>query len=268
MKTLFWRTLKDKKLTLLIYTVIAALLVIVYVGLYPSFQDKMKELEKVAEAYPEELLKAFGMEEGLNFSKLENYLATEQYSFTWPILVVALMISWGGAAIAGEIEKGTVELLLAQPISRLKIFIGKYLSGLAGLAIFTLVSVFVAIPSAMMYGIDYQAANYVMVAVAGFLFGWTVLSLAFLFSALFSDKGKAYFLSAGVVVISYVINIIANIKDNLGDLGYLSFFHYFDANAALIRNEIDSLTYLVLIGTAVVFAVLAAWRFVRRDITT
>ncbi|MEK9156421.1 MAG: ABC transporter permease subunit [Patescibacteria group bacterium] len=267
MWAIYWRTIRDRRSSLAIYVAITVILVWLYVSLFPEMAKQSERFNELMKAYPEQLMKAFGIESpGVIFSKLENFLAMEQYSLTWPILLVALFISWGGAALAGEIEKGTIELLLAQPVSRSKLFWSKYLSGLSGLIVFVLVSVYSAIPLAAAYDVSYRLAHFNKMAIIGFLFGWAIFSLAIFFSALFSERGRVYFLTAGVTLIMYVLNLVANLKESLSDLKYLSLFHYFNANDALMENKIDDLSYLVFIVSALVFSGLGALTFTRRDI--
>lgn len=268
MGILLRRTIKDRRLSLYIYCGIGIILVWLYASLFPSLQKQSDKFNQLMDAYPKELMKAFDIESpGVIFSKFENFLATEQYSFMWPILVIALMVAWGAAGLAGEVEKGTIELLLAQPISRLRIFFGKYLSGLVALAIFTAITVFCAIPLAAAYEFGFQTENYIKVAIIGFLFGLAIYSITMFLSAIFSEKGKVYFLTTGLVVIMYVLNLVANLKDNLSDLKYFSFFHYFATSDALMKNQIDPWAYLVFGGTILVTTILGVMFFIKRDIT-
>ncbi len=50
------------------------------------------------------------------------------------LFVPLLGLSLGGLGIAGEIEDGSLAMLLAQPLSRCEVFAGKYLGLLAALA--------------------------------------------------------------------------------------------------------------------------------------
>lgn len=238
-----------------------------YTAILPDFQKQGEKFQEMAKAYPPELMKAFGVENAaLIFSSLEAFLAMEEYSIIWPIMVVILLCAWAGSAISGEIEKGTMELLLAQPISRLRIFVEKYFAGLVMLFLFVVIGNFSVIPMANYFNIGYQLENLVKVSVIGFLFAWAIYALGMFFSALFSDKGKVYAATSGIFVIMYIIKIIASLKDSLSNLKYLSFFHYFDANSALVKNQINPENYWVFIGVILIFTVLGAIIFHKRDV--
>lgn len=268
MIAIFLNTIKNRRIFIAIYSFAAVAFMWMYVAFFPYIQEKSADFDKLLEAYPESFLEAFGIQAGsLWFDKLENFLAVEQFSFVWPIMVIAMLVALGGFSIAGEIEKGTIETLLSQPISRLKIFFGKYLAGVVSLIIFTIISIFAVIPLAKSYHIDYQLSHYFTTALLGFMFGLAIFSIAALFSSLFSEKGKAYFISAGILVVMYVINILSTLKESVADLKYFSFFYYFDVNKALIDNQIEHLAYWVFLGVSLMCTALAAWWFSKRDIS-
>lgn len=266
MTALILRTLKDRWFSVVILVAISIILTGIYVSMFPELQKQGQKMEELFTAYPKDMMKAFGIEvSSLAFTKIENFLAMEQYSFTWPILVIILTIGWAASALAGEIEKGTIEFLLSQPISRLKIFLGKYLSGVLALIFFVLFSVYSPIPLAKLFGVSFQGANYTSMAIIGFLFGLAIFSLNMFFSAVFSDKGKVYSAGAGIILIMYVVKIIANLKQSWDGIKYLSFFHYFDYNAALLNNKIDLLNVFVFVGITIFFFSLGLVAFLKRD---
>jgi ABC-2 type transport system permease protein len=268
MLALFWRTIKDRRFSIIAYCVAGILLLWLYIALFPAIRDQAQQLSELFKAYPESFMKAFKIEPSqLIFTKLENFLATEQFSIVWPIMLFAMFIAWGGSAIAGEIENDTIELLLAQPISRIKIFFSKYLSGIAALVFFVAVTIFATIPLAAVYNIDFQLSHYFILAIAGLLIGLTVFSISIFFSSLFSEKGRVYFISVGIVVLMYVLNIMSSLKDSLSDLKYFSFFYYFDPMKALVDGKIDNLSFVIFLGLTAIFTILAVILFSKRDIS-
>ena len=148
MFTIFWRTIKDKKIFISIYCICAILMMFMYVAMYPSIEEKSEEFNQLMENYPEGMMKAFNIET-ISFDKLENFLSIENYSIIWPLMAMFMMVSLAGYSISKEIEKGTAEILLAKPISRLKIYFSRYLTGVIVLLVFTFVSVFSATSSAL-----------------------------------------------------------------------------------------------------------------------
>lgn len=267
MLSVIWRTIKNRKISLIAYSLGTLAFLEMYVAMFPLFADKQKEFSRLLDLYPEQLFQALGMDKAsFNLAKIESFVATEYFSLIWPIMTIILVIAFGGAQIAGEIEKGTIEIILAQPISRLKIYFSKYLAGLANLFVFVVVSIFAIVPISMLHNVDYRIENWTTMAILGFLFGLAVFSFSMLTSSIFSEKGKSNFAVGGIIISMYVINIISTFKESLKDLRYLSFFHYYDFSAAMNKNTIDNTAIWVFLGVSVVTTILGSIWFIRRDV--
>jgi len=264
MMAIFWRTIKDRKVSLIVYCVAAILFLWMYIALFPSMQAQSETLNKAYENMPEGFYKAFGIEE-LNISTIENFVAMEHFSMIWPIMVIIMLMAIAGTGLAGEIERGTAEILLSRPVSRVKIFFARYMSGVFSLLIFTIVSIFAIVPLAAIHGVTYHLENFAYVAIISFLFGWVIFSLAMMCSAFFSERSRVYMVSGSILLVMYVLNIAAALKESLKDLKYLSFFHYYNYNDALIRHTLSLNDILVFVGVAVVCTIVGVWWFKKRD---
>jgi ABC-2 type transport system permease protein len=264
---IIWRTLKDKKLSLFIYSASMIAFTEIYVALFPTFSSKQAEFDKILQLYPDQMFKALGMDKAsFTLTKIESFLATEQYSLTWPIIIIVMAISFGGSVLAGEIEKGTIETLLSQPISRIKLFFSRYLAGLIYLVTFTLISVYAIVPLAAIHNVSYRIENFNKIAILAVFFAVAVFGLSMLASSFFSEKGNANFAVGGTLITMYVLNLVSSFKDNLKDLKYFSFFHYYDYSAALTKNTLDQKAIWVFLGVAIIATLLGAYWFNRRDI--
>ena len=261
------RTIKDRKVGLIVYSVSGIFLLWMYVALFPSFSAQADNMREYMESFPEGFMKAFGLED-FDMSTIERFLATEQYSFVWPILALFFVVSLAGSGIAGEIERGTAEIMLSQPVSRLKLYWSRYLSGVLMFIVFLVISVFSVFPLSEMHSVEYITENHLTLGLAATLFGLAIFSIAMMLSAIFSERSKVYMMTGGMVVGMYVLNIVSVLKDSLADLKYLSFFYYFNSNDALIRNTIDSSAYWVFGITIVVCSVAGAYFFIKKDIKT
>ncbi len=265
MWTLIWRTIKDRRIIISVYVAASIALLWMYVAFFPAIKDQSANLEQLLQSYPESMMKAFNFDiKSLN--TLEGFIATEQFSFVWPLLVIFMLLGYSGSAIAGEIEKGTIEILLSQPLSRLKLYFGRYLSGLLMLVLFTIFSIFAIFPIASLYDISLKTSHFLNFSILAFLFGLSIFSIGMFLSSVFSDRGKVFFIAGLFLVLMYVLNIIAAIRESLTDLKYASFFFYFNPSLALIYNKIDDYSYVVFLSVIVVFTLLGAIIFSKRDI--
>jgi len=259
------RFLRDKWVSLLIYSIASIGMMWMYVAMFPSILAQSESYSKLAEAFPEAMLKAFGIDSFV-LDSIEKFLSLEHLSMVWPLMIILLSVAFAGNAIAREIDKGTIEHLLARPVSRMKIFFGRYIAGLLALVVFVVLSMYAIIPIAAIHDISYLLSHFSTAVFLGLLFGWAIFSAAMMLSSFFSDKGKVAMLIGGLLILMYVLNIISGIKENLQNLQYLSFFHYFATNDALVKNVIGTESIIVFAGAAIVCTIIGAWRFIRRDI--
>lgn len=261
------RLIIDKKNSLIAYSLSIVSFSTLYLALYPAIKEQSAQLTELMKAYPDSFFKAFGLERAdLTFEHVEAFLSSEIFSFIWPILVVIFAVSLANYAIVTEIGKGTIELTLAQPISRLKLFVTRYLTSVLLLASFTAITIFSIFPIAELFNIEYRIDHFMKMGLVAFLFAVSVLSIGFLSSAIFSEKGKANFTAAGIIIVMYVLNVVSGLKEGLENLKYLSFFHYYAPGTVLTKSVFVDYTFWVFLGCIVVTATAAAFWFNKRDI--
>jgi Cu-processing system permease protein len=125
--------------------------------------------------------------------------------------LIALLLSYD--AVVGELDRGTLPLLLSYPVARLQVILGKFLGHLAILALASLAGYGgAALVIAGFGGADQEG----VVALAGliassWLLGAVFLALGYLLSALAEERGRA----AGLAVALWLFMVV------LYDLGLL-----------------------------------------------
>jgi ABC-2 type transport system permease protein len=268
MLAIIGKTIKSNRVGLGIYIAIAASFVWMYAAFYPSIFRESEKLREAFKAYPQDMLKAFGIEVDSFISSFEGFISGEHFSMLWPIILIVLVIAYAASALAGEIESGTIELLLAQPISRLKVFFSKYFSGLILIIVFIALSNASVFPFARLYNITIHWQNFITLSIIGFLFAFAIFGFCFMLSAVYSSKGMPAAITGGLLIIMYALKIFATFQESLDKLKYASFFHYYDYKAALLNNHIDLLNVAVFLAVGIICTVVGAVIFVKRDIAT
>jgi len=260
---IIWRN----KIRILAFVLICVVFVWVYASFFPAVQSKAEEFNRLLSAYPESLIKAFGLENQNMFTSFSAFLAIEHFSLVWPIILIILVITYASSAIAGEIEQGTIEILLSQPLSRTRLYLAKYLAGLIMVALFIILTNFSIIPLAQAYNLKIDLHNLFILSLLGLIFGLAIYGLAFLFSSIFSNRSHPTFLTTGIILVMYVLNLVATLKESTENLKYFSYFYYFDYTKALLDGQIDTLAIWVLAGSVVVFFLTGWIYFLKRDIS-
>lgn len=268
MLTLIIKTIRKNLSSVAIYTAISAAFVWMYVAMFPSFFEGRDKFAEALDAYPEGIFEAFGIELETFLSSLEGFISGEHFSIVWPIILIILTLSYASAAIAGEIDKGTIELLLAQPISRLKIFLAKYFSGVAIIIAFILLSNFSVVPFALLHNVDFKIESYFTISVIGFLFAFAIYGICIMLSSLSSSRGRPMAITGGILIIMYALNVFSALQESVENLKYASFFHYYDYTSAMLNNQLDILNVGVFLTVGIITSVAAAVIFVKRDIAT
>lgn len=266
MNTIIRKELRERRFSLIAYSVASLAFLWLYISLFPSLHAQSASLTKLYESFPKGFSDAFGFD--ANFlATVQGYLAGEFYSLTWQLLVIIFMVSRAGSSIAGEIERGTIGTLLAQPLSRTRLFFSKYAASVLSLLIFIAVSVLMAVPISMAYNIDVWSRHFLTLSLVSFLFAMAVYSFTLFLSALSSERSKVYGTLGGLLFVMYVLNIVAGMRLSLKNLQYASIFHYFKPSEILVRNHVNLLDIAVFAGITVIFSTAAWFIFNKRDIS-
>ena len=265
MRRIFWRELMERKWSLFWYSFAAVALLWIYAATFKSSLASTQQLLQVIKSYPKALIDAFGLN-SLAGTTIEQYLNGKHFSFVWPLMAILLAMSRAGSAFAGEIQDRTMGLLLALPVKRLGIFAGKYLAGIAGLAAFTVLSIFPVIPLAKAYGVETHPHVLIGTWMLTMLFAWAVYSFGVLVSCFFTDRSRVYAIAGSLILLSYMANIVSLLADKLSSLKYFSLFHYFDTAASLSSGNVGRSAIAVFVLITAVSTAVAAWQFNRRDV--
>jgi len=266
MLVIFKRLFRDKAQSLMLFCIMGILLIWLYFLFFPLIVQQSENIRGFMESLPTVMLKAFGIEDLNAFFNIEGFLTYKHYNATLPLLIIFLMVSLAGSSLSGEIERGTIETPLACPVSRIRMFFGVYAVGIVALLIFTICAVFSVIPAGAILKIKYLLRFHLLIAFSSFFFGWSVLSLAMLVSALCSEARRSYMIMGGILFVTYVLYLISMTIGSLSWLRYFSLFGYYDPNYILLTNKIDYSSICVLIAVSIVCTFLGASHFNKRDI--
>ncbi len=265
MKTLIAKELRERRTSLIVYSLVGIGCVWLYVSIFPSLQGQAKELSKAYASMPKEVLKAFGAE-GTGLNTVESLLATKQFGLVWPILAILIMLNRSANYLAGEIENGTLGTLLTQPLSRSRIYLAKYLSGVYTLLIFVICSVLINIPIISAYKLDFSVSYELLFAIVCTLFGLAVLGVGMLVSALATERSKVYGMIGGGIMIMFILNLVSGLKPALDNLKYGSIFYYYNANDIIVNHHINQVSIALFAGIAITGFIAGLIAFNRRDI--
>ncbi len=208
---------------------------------------------------------AFAGAGGGNMSTPEGFFEVETFGLMAPIAVMVVAVVIGAGALAGEEQRRTMGLLLANPVRRSGIVLEKAvamtLNALAvGVATFAGVWL-----GSVIGGLDMNvgniAATCLLVTLVGLAFG----ALALAISAATGRVKVAVFGAVGAAVAFHMVTSLDTLNGGVGGLARWSPFHYYLTSDPL-NNGMNWSHATVLAGLVAILLGLAVVLFDRRDL--
>lgn len=183
-----------------------------------------------------------------------------------PLLGGVLAIGLGSSLLAREEQDGTIESLLARPVSRAKLLAAKAAAGVVVLAGVSGVGAVVSIASARVVGITVSSWTIAVTAFVCFLLCLSFGAVSFAVSSTGKARGASVGVGALVALGGYMISSLA------GTIAWLRWpakalpFHYFQSDA-LLRGHYDWINVLYFIGVILACVIVSWFAFRTRDIS-
>lgn len=258
------KTLRDSIRGLLWWSLGLVGLVAMMTAVYPSVRDN-ESMKKLVSQYPDALKAFIAFGGSVDYASGAGYLGSELFSFMLPLLLIIAAVGAGARAIAGEEERGTLDLLLANPISRGRLVLEK-LGALGAELAFLAVVLWCALAvgasaASMKIGPGNLAAATIDATLLALLFG----ALALLAGCATGKRGPALAVPAAGAAAAYVVNALAAIVHALDPLRKASPFYHYAAGDPL-RHGLSVVHSGLLLVATLVLALLAPLAFSRRDL--
>lgn len=190
------------------------------------------------------------------------------YVHPFPLLMLAVWaVRVAAGALAGEVGKGTMDLIAARPVSRLTQVAAAATAVVAGLTMIAgggWAGTAVGLHSRALDGVT--ATDLLPVAAMSLLLFASAGGVALLVSALRREGGGAVSWCAGLLAGSYVLDYLARVWSAIGFLRPLSLFRYYEPQRILREGGIATMDVAVLASVGVLALVSAFAVFARRDL--
>jgi ABC-2 type transport system permease protein len=261
---IYAKTLRDHWKGVLGWGLGLAAIAALEVMIYPSIRERADEMNRLVANYPDAFKAMFGLED---FTSGAGFIQAELYSLVVPLALVALAISFGAGATAGEEEHKTVDLLLATPVTQGRVVVqklfalvtGSVLVGLALTATLWLGSMF----QDMGIGLDRLLAATASAVLLSLCFGGVALAVG----CASGRRALAAAAAAGLAIAGFLINSLSSLAEGLKPWRPVTLFYQYASNDPL-RNGLDVGNAAVLLAVAAAMALAALVAFRRRDLAT
>ena len=231
------------------------------VASYTTFSGSADQMNQLLDAYPKGMLEAFGI---TDLGDVENYMSSQVFLLA-PLALAFFPILTAAGTIAGAEERGTIDVLLGNPVPRWQLVVGSFVSmALSLLGILAVVGALTHITAVLM-DVDLPLEN----TAAAVLNMWPLClffgALAMLCSAVFHRRALAIAVPASLLFAMYLLDTLGRVSEDLEDLQPFSAFYYY---GSAIEDGIDWADFGRLTLVALALIALAVLAFRRRDIYT
>ncbi|MBN2221266.1 MAG: ABC transporter permease subunit [Vallitaleaceae bacterium] len=228
-----------------LWAVNLGLLIFVFMAFYPTFSEDTAMLDKIMENYPEELLKAFGMDSGMSLSTVLGY-----FTFIFAFLQLGLAIqasNYGFHIVSVEERELTADFLLSKPISRIQILMAKLSSVVLSLVLTNIAVALCSYASIVVFGMgkDYESKHLILLLASSILFQLLFFAVGMLISLTQKKIRSVLSYSMALAFTTYILNAVRGIVG--GEfLGLFSPFYYFEPGLILQKGSLSVMAYLSL----------------------
>ncbi|TQL47376.1 ABC-2 type transport system permease protein [Homoserinimonas aerilata] len=229
---LFRRALSDSWRSLLGWSIGILAALLLYLPLFPAIGGNA-DMRKLLDSLPPELVKTIGYEQ---IATGTGYTQSTFFGLMGFVLFTIAATAWGTAAIAGDEESGSLELTLAHGVGRTQLVLERAAALLTRLGALAVVATIAILALNGPSGLDIHPAH--IPAAAAALLGLTLLSgmAALCVGALTGRRSHATVAGAGIAVVSYALNAVANQGQDLGWLHGWSPYHWAFGGSPLVNG--------------------------------
>ena len=261
MFNLFIKTLYDKRLFILGWSLGLAFLGFAITSLFTSFSGG--EIDELVKTLPPALQGLVG--DSQDWRKLSGYIGSQIFDIRLPIFISILSILLAVGLTVGEEDKGQLRTLIGLPISRDAIITAKWLAIVVICLIAsaaTVFGIFLAVPRT---GETIDP----MVLVRLGLFTWLLVTAlaTVIFAVGLATGSRAVTTAVGIIVAigSFLLTTFAAAVAWLKDYEWLSFLHYFPATD-IAKGEMNWWNVAFYLGLTLISLLIASLFFPRRDV--
>ena len=183
------------------------------------------------------------------------------------ILIAIFAVGFATTAVAGERQRGTLEVVLARPVSRRSLYVTILVALELFLAIVLAAALLGTIVGTALAGVlgELPAERLPLLWLNGMLLWTAIGAIGLAASVSFDRLSPAIGLTLAIVIVSYFLEILGSLWPDAQGLQPYSVFHYLKAKEVLAGSSDPSGLVLLAAVSAVAIAV-AILVFPRRDL--
>jgi len=257
------RALRDRRRALLAWSAGLAAYVMLQSSVYPTVRDSA--FQQALAGYPKELKAFFGGAGSFDFTTAAGYLNVELFSLVLPALLAVFAIGFGAATVAGEQQSGTLDLLLAFPVSRGRVMVEKLAALVIGVLVLAVVVAGSILVAGLVIGFDIGVVDVLVACGSAATVAVLCGAATMLVGVLTGSRAAAMGIAAALFAASYLATGLAGLVSWLEPLRYASMLWYANGKAPIMHG-LPVADAVVLLGATAVVVVATVVAFRVRDL--
>jgi ABC-2 type transport system permease protein len=238
---LMWRSL--------LWWVVGIIAIVLFtVAFFPAVQSA-PGFDEMMEQLPESLRPLIGT---LDITSPLGYLLSQLYLFFLPALFLVYAIVRGSSTIAGEEDAGTLDLLLAQPVSRSKLYVVKACAIVIGIVVLALASWAPIQLVGPLFDLVVPAWNLIAVTLSLSLLTLFFAVIALAFSAGTGKRILGATIAAAIAFVTYLMDGFGQSIDWLEGIRQFTPWYWYDPTAAIGEGDILPGSIVLLVLTIII----------------
>lgn len=261
-KTLFKLDMTKAFRLLLLFLAILTMYSIVIIWMYdPEFASMLAQYQNMMP----EMMAAFGMMG--DTSSMLAFMNTYLYGFLMLIIPMIFEIMIIDHFVMKYVDNGSLACILATPNSRKKIIVTQIVAIVVSVFLLIGITAFIGYISAtVMFPGELDIKKYLLLNASIFLLHLTISAIAFVAACHFNEEKNYFLVGAGLPIAFYLIQMLSNMGDNLENLKYITLYTLFPAQRIVSGEGDIILSNLGLLLLTVLFYILGAQRFIKKDL--
>jgi ABC-2 type transport system permease protein len=235
------------------------------IGVYSTMIDSMDMISNLYSTLPDTIMEALNFREG-QWNTMLGFYAT-YFVYYIPIMGGIYAYYLGSRILAVEEQYRTAEFLISRPLSRGSIIFTRLVICFIYVVGFN-ITVYITglISCGLASGWEYSILNFTILHLYGLTFCLFIGFLGF-FISVFMKKAKSSLMAGiGIIMGSYLFDMIIRITDKVQFLAYLTPFKYMNMDAISPGYGLEAWRVLILFGLSGILIFLSFAGYRRKDI--
>lgn len=259
--SIFSKTLYERRWFLVAWILAIFGMTLLTMAFYPFFKNSGFD-EVIANA-PKSLQGVLG--QAANYKTVSGYVDQQIFALRLPLLTIIMGVVLFIGIGVGDEDRGTLENLLAQPVSRSQVFWQKFAAGSLILALGCLCIFFAVIASFPLINGSMNLVNLAAACFGCWLISMVFGGLAYAFGMATGKRALTVGVASGLAFFTYLISSLAPAVDKLKDAVKFTPFYYYNTPGIAL----DGLRWRnvgLLLGIVLAMVITAVVIFKQRDL--